>query len=220
MLKLAEEGKLSLDDPAERYLKGWKLPASDYPPDGMTVKQLLCHTAGLPLGDVFTLYSPDEVMPSLKESLTHSAILFQMPGKGFSYSNVGYNSLELIIEEVTERDFAEYMKNEILYPLGMYHSDFEWSEEALASAPLGYTLEGKPISPYRYPERSSGGLIASAEDIARFCIAEMSDFLNTQTGDIAEFEDKLVRKLVEKATVYDDRLVVEFKSGLEIEVNL
>ena len=48
----------------------------------------------------------------------------------------------------------------------------------------------------------------------------MSDFLNTQTGDITEFDDKLVRKLVEKATVYDDRLVVEFKSGLEIEANL
>jgi len=51
-------------------------------------------------------------------------------------------------------------------------------------------------------------------------IAEMTDFLNTQTSDIAEFDDKLVRKLVEKATVYDDRLVVEFKSGLEIVVNL
>ena len=51
-------------------------------------------------------------------------------------------------------------------------------------------------------------------------IAEMTDFLNTQTSDITEFDDKLVRKLVEKATVYDDRLVVEFKSGLEIEVSL
>jgi len=51
-------------------------------------------------------------------------------------------------------------------------------------------------------------------------IAEMTDFLNTQTGDITEFDDKLVRKLVEKATVYDDRILVEFKSGLEIEVNL
>ena len=48
----------------------------------------------------------------------------------------------------------------------------------------------------------------------------MTDFLKTQTGDISEFDDKLVRKLVEKAIVYDDRLVVEFKSGLEIEVNL
>ncbi len=39
-----------------------------------------------------------------------------------------------------------------------------------------------------------------------------------QTGDITEFDDKLVRKLVEKVIVYDDRLVVEFKSGLEINV--
>jgi CubicO group peptidase (beta-lactamase class C family) len=126
VLKLAEEGKLSLDDPAERYLKGWKLPASDYPPDGMTVKQLLSHTAGLPLGDVFALYSPDEAMPSLKESLTHPAILFQMPGKGFSYSNVGYNLLELIIEEVTERDFAEHEKRD---PLSTWHVSFGFRME-------------------------------------------------------------------------------------------
>ena len=176
VLKLAEEGKLNLEDPVETYLKGWKLPASDYPPNGVTIKRLLCHTAGMPLGDVFALYSPDEAMPSLKESLTHSAILFQIPGKGFSYSNVGYNLLELMIEEVTGRDFAEYMKNEILYPLGMYHSDFEWSEETLSSVPLGYTLDGTPVPPYRYPERASGGLIATAEDIARFCIAGMPDF--------------------------------------------
>jgi site-specific DNA recombinase len=51
-------------------------------------------------------------------------------------------------------------------------------------------------------------------------IAEMTDFLNMQTGGITEFDDKLVRKLIEKAIVYNDRLVVEFKSGLEIEVNL
>ena len=48
----------------------------------------------------------------------------------------------------------------------------------------------------------------------------MTDFLNTQTSDIAEFYDKVVRKLIEKVIVYDDRIVVEFKSGLEIEVNL
>jgi len=176
VMKLAEEGKLKLDDPIEKYLNGWKLPASDYPQDGVTVRRLLSHTAGLPIGDVFALYSPDEAVPTLKESLNRTAVLFQMPGKSFSYSNVGYNLLELIIEEVTGRDFAEYMKNEILYPLGMYHSDFEWNEESLTSAPLGYTLEGKPVFPYRYPERASGGLIATAEDIARFCIAGMPSF--------------------------------------------
>lgn len=180
VLKLAEEGKLNLDDPVEKHLDGWNLPASDYPTDGVTIRRLLSHTAGMPLGDVFALYFPDEDMPSLKESLTHSAILFQMPGKGFSYSNVGYNLMELMIETVTGRDFAEYMKNEVLYPLGMYHSDFQWSEKTLVSAPLGYTLEGKPVSPYRYPESASGGLIATAEDIACFCIAGMPGFSNQQ----------------------------------------
>jgi len=68
------------------------------------------------------------------------------------------------------------MKNEILCPIGMYHSDFEWSEKSLNSAPLGYTPDGKPVSPYRYPERASGGLIATAEDIARLCIAGMPSF--------------------------------------------
>ena len=48
----------------------------------------------------------------------------------------------------------------------------------------------------------------------------MTDFLNTQTGDITEFDDKLVRKLIEKATVYDDRIVVEFKSGIEINIEI
>ena len=107
ILKLAEEGTLDLDKPVQSYLRGWRLPAADTPSGGITVRQLLCHTAGLPLGDVFALYAPEEPMPTLKESLTRSATLFQPPGKGFSYSNVGYNLLELLIEEVTGRDFAE-----------------------------------------------------------------------------------------------------------------
>lgn len=55
VLKLAEEGKLNLDDPVEPHIKGWKLPESSFSPEGVTVKRLLCHTAGMPLGDVFAL---------------------------------------------------------------------------------------------------------------------------------------------------------------------
>lgn len=62
VLKLVDEGKLKLDDPIGKYLKGWKLPASDYPTDEVTVRRLLSHTAGLPLGDVFEFYSPDGLL--------------------------------------------------------------------------------------------------------------------------------------------------------------
>ncbi|NNJ32852.1 serine hydrolase domain-containing protein [Lacrimispora defluvii] len=201
VLKLAEEGRLNLDDPVEKYIKDWKLPASVYSPDDVTVRRLLCHTAGLPLGDVFALYAPDEPAPSLKESLTRSATLFQAPGKGFSYSNVGYNLLELLIEEVTGRDFAEYMKNEILSPLGMNHSSFEWSTEALAAVPLGYTLDGKLVLPYRYAERASGGLLATAEDIARLCISGMPAFSKQQILTSAGIE-QLYAPQAERLGIY------------------
>ena len=46
-------------------------------------------------------------------------------------------------------------------------------------------------------------------------IDEMTDFLNTQTGDISEFDDKLVRKLIEKVIVYDERIVVELSRVLK-----
>ncbi len=176
VMKLVEEGKINLDEPVGRYLKDWKFPDSPFSSDGVTVRWLLCHTAGLPLGNIFARYDPQEPIPSLKESLTESAVLFQNPGVGFFYSNVGYHLLELLLEEVTGRDFAQYMKSEILEPLGMNHSDFEWSDESLAAVPLGYTLNGKAVLPYRYPDRASGGLISTSEDIARFCIAGMPNF--------------------------------------------
>jgi len=49
-------------------------------------------------------------------------------------------------------------------------------------------------------------------------IAEMTEFLQGQSGVLIEYDDKLVRRLVERVTVYEDRLMVEFKSGVEIEI--
>lgn len=49
--------------------------------------------------------------------------------QSFEYSNPGFNLLELLIEEVTGRDFNEYMENEVVLPLGMYNSSFDWNEE-------------------------------------------------------------------------------------------
>ncbi len=51
-------------------------------------------------------------------------------------------------------------------------------------------------------------------------IDDLSAFLNSQTGFITEYSDTLVRRLIEKITVYDEKLTVEFKSGLEMEVEI
>jgi hypothetical protein len=46
----------------------------------------------------------------------------------------------------------------------------------------------------------------------------MTDFLNEQSYDLEEYDEQLVRRLIEKVTVFDNKLTVEFKSGVEIDV--
>ncbi len=48
---------------------------------------------------------------------------------------------------------------------------------------------------------------------------DMTKFLDKQVREITKYSEALVRRLIEKITVYDEKLVVEFKSGLEIEVD-
>lgn len=49
-------------------------------------------------------------------------------------------------------------------------------------------------------------------------IAEMTDFLNEQSCELEEYDEQLVRRLIEKVTVHDDKLTVELKSGIQIEM--
>lgn len=175
IMKLVEQGKIELDAPIMQYFKSWHFPESEFAAKRVTVRQLLSHTGGLPLADVFTIYSPHEEMPSLREKLTKEAVLVREPGSAFSYSNTGYNLLELLIEEVTGQAFNDYMRREILIPLDMNHSTFIWNERFDPEVPVGYDLNGKPVPVYVYPEKASGGLFATAEDIATFTIAGMKD---------------------------------------------
>lgn len=185
VMKLVQEGKIELDKPVEQYLQNWEFPESGFSGEQVTVRQLLSHSAGLPLGNIFERYSPNEEIPSLENSLSKEAILIQEPGLSFSYSNTGFNLLELLIEEVTGRDFAEYMKEEVLIPLGMYKSSFTWSKELDPAVPVGYDLKGNPIPIYIYPEKASGGLFASVENIAAFVAAGMTNFPHTDQKVLA-----------------------------------
>ncbi|MEK6481028.1 alpha/beta fold hydrolase [Catalinimonas sp. 4WD22] len=179
VMKLVEQGKIEMDRPVQQYLKSWKFPESEFPEKKITVRQLLSHSAGMPLGTIGVRYSPKDTVPTLKESLTKDAVLIREPGLSFFYSNTGYNLLELLIEEVTGRDFAEYMESEVLHPLGMRHSSFNWSEDFDPPVPFGYDLYGNSIPVYIYPDKAAGGLFATIKDVATFVTAGMTDFSST-----------------------------------------
>lgn len=174
VLKLVERGLINLDDPVRQHLRSWTLPKSEYNLNGVTIRRLLGNSAGMPLGTLGEEYSPHNERPSLQHYLTKEAHLAYEPGSNFQYSNPGFNLLELLIEEVTGRDFNEYMENEVLIPLGMNNSSFNWNEGWSSRISMGYDIEGNPVLPYVYPYKASGGLFADVEDIALFVMAEMN----------------------------------------------
>lgn len=188
VMNLVEQGLIDLDTPVQDYLTSWELPESEYDEGAITVRMLLSGSAGLPLGTIGkdVEYAPQSGMPSLQDYLTSEVHLIQEPGTGYMYSNVGFNLLELLIEEVTGQDFAEYMADEVLLPLGMQDSSFDWDKSFGPLIPNGYELDGKPVPPYVYPVKASGGLFASVEDIARFVSAGMTGAYYTDRGMLTQ----------------------------------
>lgn len=172
VMTLVERGLLSLEDPVHLHLGAGVRAVEAVGPE-VTVARLLSNSAGLPLGPIGEEYAPGDATPSLEEYVAREARLVSEPGSRFIYSNVGYALLELVVEEVTGRDFAEYIREEVLLPLGMYDSTFSWDEALRASLPTGYDLGGTPVPPYVYPVRASGGLLATVRDVARFVAASV-----------------------------------------------
>ena len=72
---------------------------------------------------------------------------------------------------------------------------------------------------YRLRDLKQNALVASAErEGLKKRIAEMREFLDSQPTEVLEYDEQLVRRLIEKITVYDERFEVEFKSGMAVDV--
>jgi len=167
-MRLAETGRLDLDTPIDTCLTRWSLPGDT---STITPRALLGHTAGLDLGDYSARFPPEGPRPNLQEHIARDFTLIVTPETGFSYSDTGYNLLELVIEDCTGEDFGALMAREVLVPLGMTGAGFDWTG---AEMPLGHDLHGNHVAPYIYPGRASGGLHATATDIARLAVAGMA----------------------------------------------
>jgi CubicO group peptidase (beta-lactamase class C family) len=166
-MRLARTGRLNLDAPISDCLVRWR------PPEGagqITPHALLSHTAGIGLGDYAARYPSEAPRPNLPEHIEQDFSVIAESGAGFAYSDTGYNLLELVIEDCTGENFSALMTREVLVPLGMTRAVFDWTGPEM---PVGHDLRGRPVPPYVYPGRASGGLHATAADIAHFAAAGM-----------------------------------------------
>ncbi len=178
-MTLVRDGKLELDAPVTQYLKRWNIPESNYDAQGVTLRRLLSHTAGLRLMG-YSGFPEGQVLPSLEQSLSGDTngsgrvTLFQQPGKGYRYSGGGYTLLQLLIEEASGLSFSDYAERAVLKPLAMTNSSYEPKEplRSLRIEPHGFTQN--TMLQHDFRAQAAASLHTTATDLARFVIANVS----------------------------------------------
>src|SRR6185503_4395470 len=183
VMALVEQGRLDLDAPVSRYLTRWALPETGFDNDGVTVRRLLSHTAGLTDGLGYAGFAPGSPAQTLEASLTRAADaspgangrvqVGHPPGERFEYSGGGYTLLQLLIEEVSGGTFEAYMQRAVFEPLGMNHSTFVWDETRGFKLAPSFDVDSKPTPYLRFTSLAATSLYTTVGDMTTFLQAHL-----------------------------------------------
>jgi CubicO group peptidase (beta-lactamase class C family) len=178
ILRLVDQGLLTLDEPISTWLTSWQVPSTPFTQDDpVTLRRVLSHTAGFNLSG-FIGYPAGSPVPNLLEVLTGTSPatnealeVVSVPGTVWRYSGGGYTSLAQVAEDVTGESFATWMATNVLQPLGMTKSTFAQpiDDPEIASAQIA-GLFGGAVAPFTYPELPAAGLWSTAPDLARLVL--------------------------------------------------
>jgi CubicO group peptidase (beta-lactamase class C family) len=177
-LRLVEQKRIGLDQDINQVLRSWQFPKDPkLSPNGVTLAELLSHSAGLGVHGFDQGYAPGESLPTTVQILDGQApsrspaVRSVLPaGAQFEYSGGGYVLTQLVLSDISGSSFTDLAQREILGPLGMRHSAFAMPPPASLRADLAYAhAEGEPVAGdfVIYPQLAPAGLWASAGDLAR-----------------------------------------------------
>lgn len=187
ILRLAQDGRLDLDEDVNTYLTSWKAPDNEFTrARKVTLRMLLSHTSGFSQHG-FPDFEPDEELPTVLQTLNgeppakHDAVelLFE-PGSKMKYSGGGVTVSQLVVEDVTGVPYVEAAQKYVFAPLGMTCSTFANPLPAEhGNVAKAHDRKGRPRAlPRGYesmPEMAASGLWVSAEDMAIFVRALLLD---------------------------------------------
>ena len=176
ILKLAEQGKLGLDDPLSRYV-----PDFDTGGRVVTIRQLLNHTSGIPeyttQPGFFAKMAPLNLSDAeLLQFVSGKPLDFE-PGTGWRYSNTNYYLLGMIVAKASGRPYAAFMQDEFFTPLGLAHTRYGSETAIIPNRAQGYAFDPGTGSHSNDAAISmtvpggGGALVSSAGDLVRWQIA-------------------------------------------------
>lgn len=182
VMKLVQTNQLDLDEQVNTYLKkDWQVPMNDFQKEeAVTLRRLLSHRAGVNVHG-FPGYEEGEDFPTLVQVLngvspanTEKIEVTNTPGAEKKYSGGGYTIVQKIIEDVTGQPFSDYMRNQVLAPMGMANSFYSQplTPALVNAAAIGHRADGSLVQGkwHHYPELAAAGLWTTPTDLALYAM--------------------------------------------------
>jgi CubicO group peptidase (beta-lactamase class C family) len=180
VVQLVEQGAVSLDQPVTAYLPYFRIQGPRAA--GMTVRQVLTHTAGLPDVTDYHWGSPESDDGALErwvKALADSTLIAP-PSERWQYSNIGFEVLADLIAKTSGVPFEDYVQRRILTPLGMRKSTLLMTD--VDSTLLAFGHEGdstgayrqSPRYPYNRRHAASSTLHSNVDDMLRWAAANLA----------------------------------------------
>jgi CubicO group peptidase (beta-lactamase class C family) len=182
LLKLVQEGRLSLDVDINEILQSWKLPDSPFTRERrVTPRMLASHTSGLGDGFGFPGYEPTVPLPTILQILQGQppsnvgALWMERPPLvAMKYSGGGSTLLQLAVVDTVKRPFPDFLRECVFEPVGMTDSGFDQplslERDSNAARAHGSGGESTGSKWNVYPELFAAGLWTTAIDLAKFSI--------------------------------------------------
>ena len=177
ILQLADEGRISLDDPVSKYISNFQT-SDKTESDKISVRHLLNHRSGLKtitgnLNQDTTYRGADSM--SRVTSEFKNADMFAVAGKRFQYSNANYMLLAQLIETIEKQSYENVVEKRIFSKLGMKNSFVQIETHSTSKPAIGHTQWfGYTVEKHFIAGRlmmGPGGVTSSAEDLATYLIA-------------------------------------------------
>ena len=183
VLRLITTGRLSLDTPVSVLLPGLSFDNPWAASDPVRVRHLLAHTAGLDNLRFWQAFSlKPEVDTPLVDAFSRDPALLRLrtrPGSTYSYSNMGYALLGMVIESITGERYEHYLDANLLLPLSMHDSTFEFVSQTKLNADdrlaMGHFENGRTQGAVATYLRPAGQFTTTVVDMAIFARFLMSD---------------------------------------------
>ncbi|WP_250253405.1 serine hydrolase domain-containing protein [Chryseobacterium sp. Marseille-Q3244] len=181
VMQLQQKGLLNINDPLNSYLRDFRPKTKNIDIKDITVKSILTHTSGI---------QPDIWKNSDLRSGKYTDVLGYIndtyitypPGMVGLYSNAGYNILGSLVKAISKQDYADYVHQNILAPLGMSQSGFAMDRLQYRSK---IYLGGNEVEEYELRDIASGGIYTNINDFSKYTIGLMKAY-NGESSSIID----------------------------------